>query len=130
MNVLQSLPSDLGSKANSNDLNVSVPVAAAAAFQISTNFLNSVSNIHTSTFALILLFLFGMLPHFTRSKYTIIMGLFVYFAVVMVRIEVLAIIMIKQRKREWRQSQYANDVIVVFACEMSAQNKEYVFIDK
>lgn len=44
MNVLQSLPSDLGSKANANDLNVSVPVAAAAAFQISTNFLNSVSN--------------------------------------------------------------------------------------
>lgn len=39
MNVLHSLPSDLGTKATTNDLNVSVPVAAAAAIQISTNFL-------------------------------------------------------------------------------------------
>lgn len=50
MDVLHSLPSDLGSKTDSSDLNVSVPVAAAAALQISSNFLNSVS-VHTSIFA-------------------------------------------------------------------------------
>lgn len=42
MDVLQSLPSDLSAKTNANDLNVSVPVAAAAALQMTTNFLNSV----------------------------------------------------------------------------------------
>lgn len=42
MDVLTTLPSDLGSKGDANRLNVSVPVAAAA-FQISTNFLNTVS---------------------------------------------------------------------------------------
>lgn len=43
MDVLQNLPSNLGTKANTSDLNVSVPVAAAAAIHISTNFLSSVS---------------------------------------------------------------------------------------
>lgn len=42
MDVLQSLPSDLSAKTNANELNVSVPVAAAAALQMTTNFLNSV----------------------------------------------------------------------------------------
>lgn len=44
MDVLQSLPSDLSTKTNANDLNVSVPVAAAAALQMTTNFLNSVGS--------------------------------------------------------------------------------------
>lgn len=50
MEMLSTLPRHLDTKDLSNDansLNVSVPAAAAAAFQLSTNFLNAVS-IHNS----------------------------------------------------------------------------------
>lgn len=46
MEMLSTLPRHLDAKDLSNDansLNVSVPAAAAAAFQLSTNFLNAVS---------------------------------------------------------------------------------------
>lgn len=46
MDMLSTLPRHLSTKNLSNDangLNVTVPAAAAAAFQLSTNFLNAVS---------------------------------------------------------------------------------------
>ena len=46
MDMLSTLPRHLDAKDISNDangLNVTVPAAAAAAFQLSTNFLNAVS---------------------------------------------------------------------------------------
>lgn len=46
MDMLNTLPRHLNTKDlsnNANSLNVTVPAAAAAAFQLSTNFLNGVS---------------------------------------------------------------------------------------
>lgn len=50
MDVLNTLPRHLNTKDlsnNANTLNVTVPAAAAAAFQLSTNFLHAVSALNS-----------------------------------------------------------------------------------